>query len=292
MTRDGPGQKAEAPGRPWLTVVTVARNAAAHIRQTIESVLDQTAPGVEYVVVDGASTDGTAAVIREYGDRLAAWVSEPDRGIAEAMNKGLALSSGELVLFLHADDFLVDEQALARAAEAVREEDADIYTFDILYGRAGRLERRRPRGFTWHMSLKTGVYHQGALCRRGLFESLGGFDPGLAVAMDYDFFLRAYRAGARLTRVPRVLAVMRDSGVSSQRDWRHVRVRLSEERQIHERHRQGAASARAYSLYWGLYLPYRWLRARFVDASTARGPGAAQGAPAGAEIHPDRTSGG
>jgi glycosyltransferase involved in cell wall biosynthesis len=246
---------------PAVSIITVSYNARDTIERTIAGVLDQTYPRIEYVLVDGASTDGTADIVRAYGSRVAAWVSEPDGGIADAMNKGLHMSSGELVLFLHADDYLRDDRAIASAVEAMAGTGADVYAFDILFGNAENPSRRRPRGFGWHMYFKTGIFHQAAFCRRSLFEKIGGFDTRFRIAMDYDFFLRAYRAGATLKRIPAAFSVMRDTGVSSRRDWASLRERFREEQAVQARASPGRAMHAVYLAYWPTYLAYRRVRA-------------------------------
>ena len=255
-----PDRPPEGGPAPLISIVTAVRNARATVGDTIASVRDQTFRHREHIVVDGASTDGTLDIIRAHGAALAGWSSEPDAGIADAMNKGLARARGRYVLFLHADDYLTDPDALARAAPALAS-GADIYAFDILFEGAAGTVRRRPRGRSWRLMFKTQFWHQGTLCRRDLFERIGGFDRRYAIAMDYEFFLRAVRLGASVERVPEVLAVMRDTGISSRRDWPTLRRRFAEERAIHRQHCPGPAMALAYRAYWALYWPYRRVRA-------------------------------
>ncbi|MCE3247241.1 MAG: glycosyl transferase, partial [Geminicoccaceae bacterium] len=103
---------------PRVTIITAVRNRAATLARTIESVLAQTWPEVEHVVIDGASSDGTVEVIRRYADRLAYWQSEPDRGISDAFNKGLAAARGDCIGLLNADDWLEADQ-VERAVAAL-----------------------------------------------------------------------------------------------------------------------------------------------------------------------------
>ena len=258
----GPG------GVPTITVITVCYDAETYIEQTIQSVIAQSYAEIEYIIVDGASTDGTLGIIERYGEKIAKWISEPDRGIAEAMNKGLALASGDLILFLHADDYLADETAIERAVRHMLDEH-DIYAFNIFFSRSGDLELRRPRGFDWRINVKFGMCHQGLVCRRRLFEDIGLFDPGLKLDMDYDLFLRAYRRGKTLKVAEETLAVMRDTGVSSRTDWPSLRQRFLEEKRIHFRYCHGFFMRGIYQLYWAAYLPYRRLRA-IANARGAR----------------------
>ncbi len=249
----GPG------GVPTITVITVCYDAETYIEQTIQSVIAQSYPEIEYIIVDGASTDGTLGIIEKYAEKIAKWMSEPDQGIADAMNKGLALASGDLILLLHADDYLVDPGVLDAAVSQMTG-DWDIYAFDINFDRSGTSYRRRPRPFDWRMNFKTGLLHQGVFCRRGLFDEIGPFDTRFEIAMDYEFFLRACRRGAKLKLIDLPLTVMRDTGVGSRTDWPSLRQRFLEEKRVHYTHCRGAIMKAVYYLYWMLYMPYRWVR--------------------------------
>lgn len=254
---------AEVPGPggvPTITVITVCYDAETYIEQTIQSVIAQSYPEIEYIIVDGASTDGTLGIIEKYAGKITKWISEPDQGIADAMNKGLALASGDLILFLHADDYLVDPGVLDAAVSQMTG-DWGIYAFDLNFDRSGTFHRRRPRPFDWRMNFKTGLLHQGVFCRRALFDEIGPFDTQFKIAMDYEFFLRACRRGAKLKLIDLPLAVMRDSGVSSRTDWPSLRQRFLEEKRIHFRYCRSFFMRGMYQLYWAVYLPYRRLRA-------------------------------
>ncbi|MGG7566780.1 glycosyltransferase family 2 protein [Rhodovulum sp. DZ06] len=275
-----PVAEPEAP-RPLVSVVTAAFNVRAGVVRTAESVAAQAlgagGPGaveagavepgaVEHVVIDGGSTDGTAEWLA--GREGIRWISEPDGGIADAMNKGAALARGEWILFLHAGDLFDGPDALARVVPALHAAAAageQIVSCDVAIGP----ERRpyRATGLWLKTELKTTIPHQGAFCRRALFERIGGFDGGWRVAMDYEFFLRAMRAGARCRLPGGVLATMDDGGVSSRRDWPSVARRLGEERRIHALHRPGAGGLRRawvaalHAAWWPPYLLYRRLKA-------------------------------
>ena len=250
----GPG------GVPTITVITVCYDAETYIEQTIQSVIAQSYPEIEYIIVDGASTDGTLGIIERYAEKIAKWTSEPDRGIADAMNKGLALASGDLILLLHADDYLVDPGVLDAAVSQMTG-DWDIYAFDLYFDRSGTCHRRRPRPFDWRLNFKTGLWHQAVFCRRELFKEIGPFDTDLKIAMDYEFFLRAYRRGAKLKLIDLPLAVMRDTGVSSRTDWPSLRQRFLEEKRVQRKHCKGPPMRAMYFIYWMLYMPYRRVKA-------------------------------
>jgi glycosyltransferase involved in cell wall biosynthesis len=222
--------------RPSITIVTVCRNALALLRPTVESVLSQRTPSVEYWIVDGASTDGTRAYLEELAGRGVRFVSEPDRGIADAMNKGVRLSAGAWIAHLHAGDAYLPgalDAVLARVAAAEAPDavparavsegpDPRSTRADVL---CGSILKREERGETLYrpaperLRLDMTVHHPAAFTRRAVFESLGGFDPSYPNAMDYDFFLRALAAGFAFEVIPRPLARMAGEGQSERSLW-------------------------------------------------------------------------
>ncbi|VAX10883.1 Glycosyl transferase, family 2 [hydrothermal vent metagenome] len=244
---------------PLVTIVTVVFNGAQYIEQTINSILSQTYKYIEYILIDGGSTDGTINIIKKYDKDLEYWVSEPDAGIADAMNKGIALSSGDFILFLHADDFLIDEGSIALAVSLLKQSTA-IAAFNIIFRNNNGDSVLKPRGFNCWLNFKTGLLHQGVLCSSNIFERIGWFDTDFSIAMDYEFWLRAYREGIMPDLFPQTLCIMRDTGVSSKRDWPTLRRRFSEERMAHVKHAGSRWMRMVYTLYWLLYLPYRYLK--------------------------------
>jgi glycosyltransferase involved in cell wall biosynthesis len=242
-----------------VSVVTVVLNGASTLLRAIESVADQDYPLVEHIIVDGGSTDGTLDIVVAAGDRIDRLIEGPDSGIAEAMNKGLAAATGDLILFLHADDRFESSHSLALAMTKVTDLE-HIWAFDILFGTGIRQSRSVPRPFNWWTWFKNPLPHQGVLCPRSVFDRIGGFDESLRIDMDYDLWLRAYLAGISLRRVNKVLAVMADSGISSRRDWPGLRARFAEERTVQHRHARTRIWRWAYALYWPLYLGYRRVR--------------------------------
>jgi glycosyltransferase involved in cell wall biosynthesis len=246
------------PDLPRVTVLTAALNARAALARTVDSVAVQDFADREHVVVDGASTDGTADWLKGL-DAPVRWISEPDSGIAEALNKGLALARGDYVLVLQAGDTFLDAGSLGRAAGYL--DGTDIVSFDVRITGAQGERRYASRGFAPKLNFKTTIPHQGAFCHRTLFGRIGGFDESFRIAMDFEFFLRAMRAGATIRTVPEMLAEMPDDGISSRRDWPSLRARFAEERRVHRMHCSGPAMAATYAALWPPYLAYRWLRA-------------------------------
>jgi len=178
---------------PLISIITISLNAEKYLEQTIRSVLNQTYKNIEYIVVDGGSTDGTLGIIEKYKNAIDHIISEKDEGIADAMNKGATLAKGDYVVFLHADDYFVHDNAIEAVVEKM-DKTADIVACNIQYG--VRQSTCKPRGFNFWFNFKQGIYHQGIVCRRDLIEKLNGFDMQFSIAMDYDFFLRAYHRGS------------------------------------------------------------------------------------------------
>ena len=244
------------PKTPLISIITITLNADQYLEQTIQSILNQTYKNVEYIIVDGGSTDQTLEIINKYRKQIDHFISEKDEGIADAMNKGFALSTGEYVFFLHADDYLKSDDILEKVFEFFNET-ADIITCSIHFGKQYKIYK--PRGFNFWFNFKQGIYHQGTFCRRLLIEKLKGFDKQFRIAMDYDFFLRAYQSKAKIKKIPLILTIMRDTGISSRQSWDHLKIRFDEERRVHQKNSRSFSMNILYKLYWFLYLPYRRL---------------------------------
>lgn len=245
-----------------LTVVTICYNAKDYISSTFDSIRKQTSTAFEYVVIDGGSDDGTLELIRENQDIIDYWCSEPDDGIADALNKGVARSSGEYIVFLHADDYFLNEFSAAKALNSITK-NTDLVAFDIYFETDSGRRRGRPRGFNFYTNFKMPFYHPGVLCRRSLFERLGGFNSGFKIAMDYDFFLRAYRAKASYSIESEVLTVFRNTGISSREDWKSLQQRFREEKKAHYKNVGSPSLFFVYQLWWFFYPMYRKSRSLF-----------------------------
>ena len=203
-----------------ITLITVCYNSAAHIADTLRSVDAQTWPDIEHLIIDGASRDDTLAIVAAHPQPWRRVLSEPDKGIYDAMNKGLRLASGELVGFLNADDFLADPEAVARIARAA-EQGADAVYGDLVYVAehdTARVVRHWVSGDYAPARLARGWMppHPTFYARRALFERLGGFDTRYRIAADYDLMMRLLTRGqARLAYVPEVQIRMRTGGASN-----------------------------------------------------------------------------
>ena len=245
-----------------LSVITASLNTEASIAACLQSVRNQGIKDFEHIVVDGGSVDGTLSIIEKNSHERLRWSSAPDDGIAQAMNRGIAKATGEWLLFLQADDMLRDNNVLESLLR-YGASGAGIVSGDVLFHPvSGESRVFQSRGWSLKMPFKTTIPHQGALIRRKCFGELGLFDEGLRVAMDYDWFLRAYWKRVPLVRAPLVVAEMSGHGVSSMRDWSSLERRFMEERAIHFKQAPSLAWKGIYTLYWSLYLHYRRLRFR------------------------------
>jgi glycosyltransferase involved in cell wall biosynthesis len=222
-----------------ISVITAVRNNRDTIAAALDSVLAQSHPDIELVVIDGASTDGTLEVLQQYAPRLQVLISEPDRGIYDALNKGLAHASGDVVGFLHADDFLADRSILAVIAATFADDTLDGVYGDLQYvskSQPDRIVRQwRSRPFQPVLLARGWMPpHPTLYLRREIYRRFGGFDTSYHIAADYDFMLRILCSGElRLHYLPQVLVRMRTGGASnrslrnllhkSREDWRAIR---------------------------------------------------------------------
>jgi glycosyltransferase involved in cell wall biosynthesis len=203
-----------------ISVITVCYNAVANIERCVRSVVQQSYPHIEYIVIDGGSSDGTLGVLEKYRDRIAVLVSEPDGGIYPAMNKGLARATGDLVYFINADDYLVDERVIADVVAYVKTHAAgDVYYGSIELRQAGgTIGVYAPEGPQKAAEIMVCgcLPHQATFARRQVFERTGPFNESYRYHADYDWFLKVIAdPGIQLVRIPRVVASYRLGGASS-----------------------------------------------------------------------------
>lgn len=241
------------PDHPRITIVTASFNALDGLRQTVESVASQEYPNVQHVIVDGGSTDGTRAYLESLGGAVS-WISEPDEGIADAMNKGIAMADGEWVLVLQAEDTFFENHSLSRA---VRHLSGDgMVGFDVLFDKGeGGIERLPSRKFSRFTNYRMLNPHQGLFCARAMFEDIGGFDPKLRLTMDYDHILRAKFAGYGLKTVPQIISVMPATGISSRETWSARHEMLAEQAKVHRKNARNFLQKLSYYAFWAAFYP-------------------------------------
>lgn len=202
-----------------ISIVTPCLNQADSIEAALRSVLDQAGPRertsdwLEYIVMDGGSADGTREIIERYADRLAYWVSEPDRGQSHALNKGFARATGDVLGWLNADDLLTPG-ALARVREAFARGDCDVLCGACLYRSPDGVERVQKVTLQELALLDVydSVHQPSCFWRRDWHEKVGGINERLQYGMDWDLWLRLAKAGARFAVTDAVLSVYRMTG--------------------------------------------------------------------------------
>ena len=217
---------------PSVSVITVCKNSAATIERTLESVVGCSYPGVQYVVVDGCSKDGTQAILARYRRHISKLISEPDLGISDALNKAIGLTDGEYHILVHADDVLLPG-ALECLAEAAVDSEAQVICGRAAVVNGARLVRLfvpEPAKLARKMSIP----HMGALVRKQAWQAVGGYDLRRRIAMDHLFMLRILgRYGlAGFRTVDSVVARYSLGGLSDRhvmRGFREVRDNLLEE---------------------------------------------------------------
>lgn len=214
--------------RPVISIVTICFNSVSTVEETILSVLGQHYDKLDFVIIDGGSTDGTLDVIERYRSRLGYFHSEPDKGISDAFNKGILHSKGDIIGIINSDDILLPG-ALEQMAEAY-EEGVDIYRGNVII-------RNKETGFTGRdipsmkfplMPFWVNVDHQGTFVTAEAYRRWGMYDLNFRYMMDHDFLTRAYQGGARFKYVPADVAEFRLGGVSvasisaKQYDIKHI----------------------------------------------------------------------
>jgi glycosyltransferase involved in cell wall biosynthesis len=170
-----------------LSIITVNKNNAAGLEKTVKSVVNQTFTDFEYIVVDGTSIDGSVSVIKKYANKITWWVSEPDTGIYNAMNKGIRKAQGDYCLFLNSGDWLIETATLQKVlTEIASLPMAGIYYGDILYSDISR------GSMNVHKLIDYPISHQNSLIHRSLFFLHGFYNENLKIASDWEFWLREY----------------------------------------------------------------------------------------------------
>ncbi len=231
-TRDG--HKHSVPGKPLISVVTVVLNGAQTIRDTIESVLGQEYGNTELIVIDGGSSDGTVDILKEYDHAIDYWLSEKDRGIYDAMNKGISLCSGEYVGMLNSDDVFSGKDAVQDIADRLVATNADA-VFSCL----DIVDRKNPRKILRKYRvarLSTGLLRIGVMpphptfyCRRSCYAQGGLYKTGYRIAADFEMLVRLL-VGQKISWefIDKVTVIMRSGGVSS----RGLKARITLNREV------------------------------------------------------------
>ena len=206
---------------PKVSIITVCYNSDVTLCDTIESVLEQDYRNIEYIIVDGGSTDNTIDIINEYRDKIDVVISEPDKGIYDAMNRGINVATGDLVCILNSDDLYSSTSSVRRLVECGQKAGTDTVFADLVfvdpsdtdqivrYYRSNRFHPKRLR-YGWMPA------HPTFVVKRELYQKWGLYLLDYRIAADYEMMVRLlYRAGATYTYLPEVVVKMRAGGVST-----------------------------------------------------------------------------
>ncbi|MBC3787273.1 glycosyltransferase family 2 protein [Spirosoma utsteinense] len=221
---------------PTVSIITITYNAERFLERTIQSIVAQQATDYEYLVIDGGSTDGTLAIIRRYGDHITQWISEPDKGLYDAMNKGLHRAQGRYVWFMNAGDELYDPQTLPRLLEKIRITSADVYYSDALFVRddsgqgpvavglrSAITPHTLPHNLIWQdMALGMKVCHQAFVAKRTIAPDY----PTDNLSADLDWEIRCLKAARLIEFLPFILCRYLLGGVSVQQHRRSLTDRF------------------------------------------------------------------
>lgn len=197
-----------------VSIITVVYNAFSSIEQTIQSVLNQTYPNIEYIIIDGGSTDGTVDIICQYLDKIDIFISEKDDGLYYAMNKGIKLASGEIIGILNSDDTYT-ENAVSLIVDSFKNQPKDI-----LYGNAMFVDDTSEIGLydcsdieqLWY---RMAIPHPATFVRKAIYDKHGLFDTQYPISADYDLMLRFYSEGVRFGHINEILTYFRIGGLSA-----------------------------------------------------------------------------
>lgn len=219
-----------------VSIITVVYNNVRTISSAIDAVLAQTYTNKEYIIIDGGSTDGTLELVNSYGSQIDRFISEPDGGIYDAMNKGLSIATGEVIAFLNSDDYYATNQIIEKVVKALETDGADAVFGDLNYVDAEHTHLVCRR---W----RSGVYRPGSFlygwmpphpaffAKRSVYDRYGKFNTELKSAADYELMLRFIHINKlKLSYIPEVLVKMRTGGVSNAGLTNRVRANLEDRR--------------------------------------------------------------
>lgn len=197
-----------------VSIITVCKNSAGTIERTIQSVLNQDYENIEYIIVDGESSDGTLDIIKKYEDRISFWCSEPDKGIYDAMNKGIAHASGDIIGILNSDDWYKGD-AVSKTVRKIKETQAEI-----TYGNMEMINTTGVRQ-TWKPARDANPWqgmpwsHPTVFVTKKMYDEVGGFDTSYRIAADYKWLFERWIEGKKIVYIDAVITCFSTGGISN-----------------------------------------------------------------------------
>jgi glycosyltransferase involved in cell wall biosynthesis len=211
-----------------VSIITVSFNSAKTIADTIESVLSQDFPRIEYIIVDGGSKDDTVSIIKQYQDRISHWISEKDQGMYDAMNKGIAMATGDVIGILNSDDVYMNTHIVSELIELMQSQRAQVVFADLILvdqDNPQNVLRYYDSGHFHPNKFKYGWMpaHPTVFVKRELYEAVGNFSTSYQIAADYEMLIRILAIQrARYAYLPKPVVRMRSGGASTSglsRNW-------------------------------------------------------------------------
>lgn len=204
-----------------VSIITVCFNSKDTIEEAIKSVLSQSYKNIEYIIVDGGSTDGTLEVIKKYDKYISKWISEPDEGVYDGMNKGIKLATGDIMGFLNSDDFYADNGAIESVVNTIKEKDVDCLWGDLVY--VNRENTNKIMRYWKSKPYEKGLFQKGwhpahptFFVKKWVYEKYGGFNLDFRIAADYEIMLRFLeKYKIKSYYIPKILVKMRTGGKSN-----------------------------------------------------------------------------
>mgnify|MGYP000497006826 CR=1 FL=1 len=203
------------------SIITVSYNSATTIRDTINSVLSQSYTNIEYIIIDGQSTDGTIDIIKSYGNKISKFISESDKGIYDAMNKGLKIATGDIIGILNSDDMYASDNVLQKVADTFKDPSIEISYGDLNYVKANDINTITRKWKAGTHQLKSFYWgwmppHPTVFVRKDIYEKVGIFNTQLKSAADYELMLRMFvKYRCKAEYIPYLMIKMRAGGVSN-----------------------------------------------------------------------------
>lgn len=214
---------------PKLSIITINRNNAVGLRKTIKSVFSQSCTNFEYIIIDGGSSDESDQLIKEYVDIIDYWVSEPDSGIYNAMNKGISKATGEFCLFLNSGDWLVDEKVVADFYNSNFKEDiisGSIFILDSDSKKTTLVEPPNSHDLSFELFYTYTLPHQASFIKRNLFETYGFYNESIKIVSDWEFFFKVLVLNnCTYNRLDRIISYYDSNGFSSQPETLSIMMR-------------------------------------------------------------------
>ncbi len=201
-----------------VSIITVCFNSVNTLEETLNSVLGQNYPDIEYILVDGGSTDGSLDIIKKYSGRLYRYISEPDQGIYDAMNKGIQIATGDIIAVLNSDDVYFDTATVGSMAEFMQQNHLDAAYGDLVYidgGKNDRVTRFWKAGEYKKGAFRKGwvIPHPTFFCRRAVFERYGYYNGDFRIAADFELMLRfVEKHGILIGYLSQIIVKMRNGG--------------------------------------------------------------------------------